>query len=100
MYCFQKAYCKICASSDLTSIIEFWAPEEGWVFARLCCGCKENALKRKPQMIDYTWNKRHERCKMFAQEVITPFIFHLPKKNKGKMAFLFSSLLRGIIGLP
>jgi hypothetical protein len=84
----------------MTSIIQFWYPNEGWVVVRQCSGCKENALKHKPQPPDNAWNKCGERCEMSAKEATTPFIFRLPENDKGKIGFFFSSLLRGIIGLP
>ena len=52
-------YCKICGDeNDLTRVIRFWSPDDGWVAGRLCKYCTQDCAKHKPQKGDYAYDKR------------------------------------------
>ena len=52
-------YCKICGDEEnLTKVIRFWSPDDGWIAGRLCKACYSACGKRKPQSTDYAYDKR------------------------------------------
>ena len=57
------AHCAICGDSDrddpISAPVRFWAPDDGWVFGRLCNYCLPDR-KRKPQASDYAYELRHK----------------------------------------
>lgn len=51
--------CRICGDEkNLTRVIRFWSPDDGWVAGRLCCGCYKDHGKRKPNRDDYAYDRR------------------------------------------
>lgn len=54
-------YCKICGDEEnLTKVLRFWSPDDGWMAGRLCQGCAKDCAKRKPKPADYAYDKRGE----------------------------------------
>ena len=59
-------YCKICGDEkDLTRVIRFWSPDDGWMAGRLCRYCAKDCSKCKPKPGDYAYDKRGN---LFADE--------------------------------
>jgi len=58
--------CQICGDErDLSPVLRFWSPDDGWVAGRLCKWCRKSEEKRKPCLEDYAWEKRGE---LFSDE--------------------------------
>lgn len=59
-------YCKICGDEEnLTKVLRFWSPDDGWMAGRLCRGCAKDCGGRKPKPADYAYDKRGE---LFSDE--------------------------------
>jgi len=59
-------YCKICGDEEnLTRVIRFWSPDDGWIAGHLCQTCKRDYASRKPEPTDYAYD---QRSKLFADE--------------------------------
>ena len=59
-------YCEICGDeNNLTKVIRFWSPDDGWIAGRLCKDCYRADGKRQPRPTDYAYDKRGE---IFADE--------------------------------
>lgn len=59
------AHCAICGDSDrdaeedMTPVVRFWSPDDGWCAGRLCRYCRPE-LRRKPKPEDYAYDLRDE----------------------------------------
>ena len=52
-------YCKICGDEkELTEVVRFWSPDDGWIAGRLCRGCYQACYGREPKPDDYAYDKR------------------------------------------
>ena len=54
-------HCRICGDEEnLSRVIKFWSPDDGWVFGRLCKSCYKDYAHIQPKESDYAYSKRYQ----------------------------------------
>jgi uncharacterized membrane protein len=67
-------YCGICGDERVDrKVYRVWSADDGWQIIRLCGGCKVDALKARPNVDDYAYDKAGDYVADIDEAITTMF---------------------------